>query len=59
MLVNKELLLDHEKQIGAIRNLTRSMGDTRKEQGPAQNHSRRTGKNNYLCQVHGHLGAYL
>ncbi len=28
MLANKDLLLDHEKQIGAIRNLTRSMGDT-------------------------------
>jgi SNF2 family DNA or RNA helicase len=30
MLANKELQLDHEKQIGAIRNLTRSMGDTQK-----------------------------
>lgn len=30
MLGNKELLLDHEKQIHAIRNLSRSMGDTRK-----------------------------
>ena len=30
MLGKKELLLDHEKQIRAIRNLTRSMGDTQK-----------------------------
>jgi hypothetical protein len=30
MLVKKELLLDHEKQIGAIRNLTRSMGTRKK-----------------------------
>jgi SNF2 family DNA or RNA helicase len=30
MMGNKELLLDHEKQIAAIRNLTRSMGDTQK-----------------------------
>jgi SNF2 family DNA or RNA helicase len=30
MLIKKELLLDHEKQIKAIRNLTRSMGDTQK-----------------------------
>ncbi len=30
MLVNEELLLDHEKQILAVRNLTRSMGDTQK-----------------------------
>ena len=30
MLERRELLLDHEKQIRAIRNLTRSMGDTRK-----------------------------
>jgi SNF2 family DNA or RNA helicase len=30
MLGKRELLLDHVKQIGAIRNLTRSMGDTQK-----------------------------
>ncbi|MBC2711805.1 MAG: DEAD/DEAH box helicase [Desulfosarcina sp.] len=30
MLAKKELLSDHEKQIHAIRNLSRSMGDTRK-----------------------------
>jgi SNF2 family DNA or RNA helicase len=30
MMDKRELLLDHEKQIQAVRNLTRSMGDTRK-----------------------------